>query len=262
MKNTDLTIISNIPEKISGLGFKAHFIGFSLYIALLICSIPCVLVDNTWIKDSIDLIVSSGIFVILSFIFIFILCPLYFFIRFIMEVSRTIKNRNKFYSEPNIEYIKLNNDEIYFKNTHSDKDIKIKKSDITRALLNGDVKTTMGISFAKTPKTSTYIENLVLTIKTNNENYTIFPKIYDNDTLKQQIAFYKSYFENIDVLFNYSGTDTISNIQSMVTAYELEVGKIEKETGYFDIILKIITYIIIIAGTTIFLKECLKLFTL
>ena len=143
----------------------------------------------------------------------------------------------------------MNKDELYFKNTFSDKDFKIKKSDITKVLLNGEVKTVMGISFTKKTKTSTYIENLVLTIKTNNDNYTIFPEIFDNDTLKLQIAFYKSYFDNFDVLFDFSGTDTISNIQSMVTAYELEDGIPEKSTDIFDLTLKIITYIIIAIGS-------------
>ena len=58
--------------------------------------------------------------------------------------------------------------------------------------------------------------------------------------LKQQIAFYKSYFDNIDVLFDYGGTDTISEAISMVNAYEIEKGVTKKSTNYFDIIYKII----------------------
>ena len=252
MNKPDFSTIYNIPEEISGLGFISHFIGFCLLPALIISAIPCILVDDTWIRDSVELIVSSGILVTLGFVFILIICPTYFFIRFIMELFRYKKCKHKFYSNPNIEYIKLNDDEIFFKNTCPNLDFTIKKQDILNVILNGEVKSVSTVTKYGTPRVATYIENLTLTIKTTNENYTIYPQIKSKhlskkelvidefELLKQQIAFYKSYFDNIDVLFDYGGTDTYSETISMVNAYELENGISKKSTNYFDIIYKII----------------------
>ena len=98
----------------------------------------------------------------------------------------------------------------------------------------------------------TYIENLTLTIKTNSESYTICPQVKlkhlskkqlvidEIELLKEQIAFYKSYFDNIDVLFDYGGTDTYSEAISAVKAYELENSISKKSNNPLDIIYKII----------------------
>jgi len=119
-------------------------------------------------------------------------------------------------------------------------------------ILNGEVKSVLTITKNGTPRVTTYVEKLTLTIKTANESYTIYPQIKLKDLskkelvideielLKQQIAFYKSYFDNIDVLFDYGGTDTYSETISAVKAYELENGISEKSNNPFDIIYKII----------------------
>ncbi|MBR1424140.1 hypothetical protein IJ579_01100 [bacterium] len=252
MKDSYFTTIYNIPEEISGLGFIAHFIGFCLFPALIICAIPCVLIDDTWIKDSIELIISSGILVTLGCIFILIICPIYFFIRFVMEFFRYKKAKQKFYSTPNIEYIKLNDEEIFIKNTYPKLDFSIRRSDIVNVILDGKVKSVSYLKATRTPGVATYIENLTLTIKTTNESYTIYPQIKSKhipknelvideiELLKQQIAFYKSYFDNIDVRFNFSGTDTYSETISTVKTYELENDISKKSTNYFDIIYKIV----------------------
>ena len=234
MKDIDFTTIYNIPEEISGLGYKSHLIGLCLFIALFVCAIPCVLIDENWIKDSIGLVTQSGILVTLGISFIFILCPLYFFIRFVMEIIRTIKSRHVFYSTPNIEYIKLNSDEIFFKNTCPNYDFSIKKSDIISVILDGKVNSVSGIKKSGTPHVTTFVEKLTLTIKTANESYTIYPQIKrkqlpkgmiildEFELLKNQIEFYKNYFDNFYVLFDFDGTDTLSEAVSMVNANKLE----------------------------------------
>ena len=259
MSKSDFSTIYNIPEEISGLGYISHFIGFCLLPALIICAIPCILIDNTWIRDSVELIVSSGILVSLGWIFILVVCPIYFFSRFVMELFRYKKGKHKFYSTPNIEYIKLNSDDIFFKNTCPNLDFTIKKSDIVNVILEGKVKSVSYLRATHTPGVATYIENHTLTIKTTSESYTIYPQIKlkqlskkelvidEIELLKQQIAFYKSYFDNIDVLFNYGGTDKISEAMSMVNAYEIENGVNKNSTNFFDII-----YIIILIGIFIY----------
>ena len=252
MNKSDFSTIYNIPEEISGLGFISHFIGFCLLLALIICAIPCVLIDDTWIKDSIELLITSGILVTLGWIFILIFCPVYFFIRFAMELFRYKKCKQKFYSTPNIEYIKLNSDDIFFKNTCPNLDFTINKSDIVNVIIDGKVKSVSYLKATHTHGVAAYIENLTLTIKTNSESYTIYPQVKSKhlskkklvndeiELLKEQIAFYKSYFDNIDVLFDYGGTDTYSETISAVKAYELENSISEKSNNPFDIIYKII----------------------
>ena len=252
MNKSDFSTIYNIPEEISGLGFISHFIGFCLLPALIICAIPCILIDDTWIKDTIKLLTSSGFLVILGWIFILIICPVYFFIRSTMELFRYKKCKRKFRSTPNIEYIQLNDDEIFFKNTCPNLDFTINKPDIVNVILYGKVKSVSSITKFGTPRVFTYIENLTLTIKTAKKSYTIYPQIKSKnlskgklmldeiELLKQQIAFYKSYFDNIDVLFDYGGTDTYSETTSAVKAYELENGISKKSNNPFDIIYKII----------------------
>lgn len=252
MKDTYFTTIYNIPEEISGLGCGAHLIAFCLLPALIICAIPCILIDDTWIKDSLELLKSSGILITLAWVFILIICPIYFFIRFIVELVRYKRCKREFYSMPNIEYIQLNDDEIFFKNTCPNNDFTIKKQDITRVVLNGEVKSVSYLKATHTPGITTYVENLTLTIKTANETYTIYPQIKlkhipkkelvidEFELLKKQIDFYKSYFDNIDILFDFGGTGSISKATSIVKVYELENGISKKSTNYFDIIYKII----------------------
>lgn len=215
MKSIDFTTIYNIPEEISGLGFIAHFIGLCLYFALLLCIVPDLLVDDSLIKILLDSIISSGIFVILGFSFIFICCPIYFFTRFVMELVRYKTCKRKFYLEPNIEYIKLNEDEIFFKNTCSNRDFVVPKQDIIEVILDGQIKSVPFIASMGNCSLSNYVEHLTLTVKTKNEIYTICPQIklkhvfckkpvIDKiELLKQQISFYKSYFINFNVLFDF-----------------------------------------------------------
>ena len=104
MQDTYFKTIYNIPEEISGLGCIAHFIGLCLYPALGLFVIPDMFADNGLIQD----IISAGMLVTLGFAFIFIVCPIYFFVRCIMEFYRYKKCKREFYSTPNIEYIELN----------------------------------------------------------------------------------------------------------------------------------------------------------
>ncbi len=252
MNKSDFSTIYNIPEEISGLGFISHFIGFCLLPALIICAIPCVLIDDTWIKDSIELLISSGFLVTLSWIFILIICPVYFFIRSAMELYRYKKCKHKFYSTPNIEYIQLNDDEIFLKNTCPNHDFTIRKQDIINVIIDGEIKSVSHLKATGTPGTVTYIKNLTLTIKTAKESYTIYPQIKSKnlskeklmldeiELLKEQIAFYKNYFENVDVMFDFAGADNFTESISIVKAYELENGASKKSSNYFDIIYKII----------------------
>ena len=217
--------IYNISESISGISYVSHFVGFSLFILLFICVIPCILIDDNWIKDMFDLIVSSGPLLIIGMSFIFILCPIYFLLRFFMELFRIINNRKDFYLKPNIKYIKLNSDKIFVKNTIDKYDLTIEKSDITDVFLSGTVKTVTGITKNKTPKITSFVENLTMTIKTEKDDYILCPQILARDYLEQgikisdidifvllkmEITFYKNYFKKVHVHFDYSKTDTIS----------------------------------------------------
>lgn len=252
MNKSDFSTIYNIPEEISGLGCIAHFIGLCLFPALGLFVIPDMFADNSWLKELIQDIISAGMLVTLGFAFIFIVCPIYFFVRCIMEFYRYKKCKQKFYSTPNIEYIKLNSDDIFFKNTCPNLDFTINKSDIVNVIIDGKVKSVSYLKATRTPGVAAYIENLALTIKTNSESYTIYPQVKSKhlskkqlvideiELLKEQIAFYKSYFDNIDVLFDYGGTDTYSETISAVKAYELENSISEKSNNPFDIIYKII----------------------
>ena len=230
MRDSDFTTIYNVPESISGLGCGSYFIGICLFVALGLCGIPCLLVDETWLKDSIELIFESGIMVTLGMAFVFIICPIYFLIGFVKELYRHKKYKSIFYSTPNIEYIKLNDDEIFVKNTCKNHDFSIKKRDIVNVFLYGDVKSFYYLKATRTPASGSYIENLTLIIKTKNENYTIYPQIkskslikkykYLDDfiLLKAQISFYKKYFNRISINFNYNKADTLS----MIKVSELE----------------------------------------
>ncbi len=250
MKNNDFSTIYNIPEAISGISWSSHFIGFCLFIVLFLCAIPCILIDINYIKDFIELTVSSGFFATLGMAFIFILCPVYFFIRCIMEIFRTIKCRHKFYSTPNVEYIKLNDDNIFFKNTCKNCDFTIQKSEVESVLLDGKVNTFNNAVGKGSSRQTTYIENLTMTIKTTKGNFVIYPAIKlkqvkeffidEIGILKQQIQLYKNYFGNFNVNFDSEGTDSIAKLQSSITAYELETGHSEKSIDYLNIILNII----------------------
>ena len=142
-----------------------------------------------------------------------------------MELFRIINNRKDFYLKPNIKYIKLNSDKIFVKNTIDKYDLTIEKSDITDVLLRGTVKTVTGITKNKTPKITSFVENLTMTIKTEKDDYILCPQILARDYLEQgikisdidifvllkmEITFYKNYFKKVHVHFDYSKTDTIS----------------------------------------------------
>jgi hypothetical protein len=257
MKKSDFSLIYNIPEDISGAGCGAHFIGFCLLPAIIILVvIPVMSIDPNFLKDFIELIISSGFFVTLGIVFIFILCPLYFLIRCIMEMFRTIKSRREFYSTPNIEYIKLNDEDIFFKNTCKNCNITIKKSDVESVLLDGNVNTFNNPVGKGSSRQTTYVENLKMTIKTTKGEFIIYPQIklkqvkglrfdYIN-LLKQQIQFYKNYFDNFNINIDSKGTDTIAKLQSNIIAYELETGNSKKSVDYLNIILNIILVIVFI----------------
>lgn len=258
MKEMYYTKIYNIPEEISGLGCGTHFIGFCLFLTLIICAIPSILIDDTWIKDILELLTSSGILITLAWAFILIICPIYFFIRFIMELIRYKMAKQKFYSIPNIEYIQLNSNEIFFKNTCPNNDFTIEKQDIVHVILDGKVKSATYLKATRTPDVVTYVENLTLTIETATKSYTIHPQIKSKhipkeelvideiELLKRQITFYKNYFDNIDVMFDFEGTDTMSEAISMVKAYKLENETSKKSTNYFDIIYKIVLVVLLL----------------
>ena len=85
--------IYNLPEEISGVGVIAHFIGLLLFIVLYVAGWYLQThVDNTMFQDLLDTVVSSGIVITIALGIIFIVCPIYFFIRIIMEFVRTVVN--------------------------------------------------------------------------------------------------------------------------------------------------------------------------
>lgn len=87
-------------------------------------------------------------------------------------------------------------------------------------LLRGNVNT---LHTQKGGESSTYVENFSLEIKTAQNSYIFYPNVkkkqiiqrkwyecVDNVELyKQQIAFYKNYFDNIRLDINFSYKDTI-----------------------------------------------------
>lgn len=87
-------------------------------------------------------------------------------------------------------------------------------------LLRGNVNT---LHSQKGGESSTYVENFSLEIKTVQNSYIFYPSVkkkqiiqrkwyefVDNVELyKQQIAFYKKYFDNIKLDINFSYKDTI-----------------------------------------------------
>lgn len=235
MKNIEITTIYNVPEAVSGIGFKSHLIGLCLYISLFICAIPCLIIDKTWLHDFINSILDSGLFVTLAMSFIFVLCPIYFFFRFFMELFRTKKAKFIFYSTPNIEYITFNDDNLFFKNTISNNDFSVMKSEIIDIELKGTIKTITSVKKSGTPLRVTFIENLILTIKTKDKDFEIYPdikikqvkrQIKDINTtikmmdygelIKLQIALYKKHFVNFRAKFK-SDNDS----KSLLLASEL-----------------------------------------
>lgn len=246
MENSKFTTIDNVPEKLSGLGYGAHFLGICLFLALIVCEIPLFVVDGTsWIKEIIEVILSSGIFIILGMFFIFIFCPIYFLIRFLMEFFKCQKSRWEFYSNPNIKYIKLYDDEIFFKNTCSNHDFTIKKRDIVEVILEGKVIRVSDINdVAGIYKPKVYITNSTLTIKTKNQQYTIYPNI---TKIKRQINFYESYFNNFHVLLNSDEVGIIRDINGFLTEDNQEYRTTDKFNFSFNFIY-IIVLIVIFLG--------------
>lgn len=218
----DFSINYNIPEKISPLCQISHFIGIFMYVVFLMIFIYYCPEGNYFneLKELIAIVVSSGWLVTLAMFFIFVCCPIYFFINFIRGIFRYLKNKREFYSTPNIEYVCFNDDSIFFKNTCSEYDFSINKSDVVSVLLRGNVNT---LHSQKGGESSTYVENFSLEIKTAQNSYIFYPNVkkkqiiqrkwyefVDNVELyKQQIAFYKKYFDNIKLDINFSYKDTI-----------------------------------------------------
>lgn len=133
-----------------------------------------------------------------------------------MELFRTKNAKYKFYSTPNIEYIKFNDDNLFFKNTIKNHDFSIIKSEIIDAELKGVVRTITGIKKSGTPLKTTFIENLTLTIKTKDKNIVIYPNIEikqiksinvylkiinEKELIKLQIDLYKKHFINFSISF-------------------------------------------------------------
>lgn len=205
--DSKFTTIYNVPEYISGIGAVSYFLALCFYVVLFFCTIYQDSTDG--IFDLIKLIISSGFLITLSWAFILIICPIYFFIRFIMELYRYYNSKHKFYSTPHIEYIKLYENELFFKNTCDNLHFSLKKSDIINATLDCDIHLGAEIK-------DRYFENLKLTIHTVDKSYTIYPRfkfskqqksqflfdIHGVKYLKQQIAFFKNYFNNFQVLFD------------------------------------------------------------
>lgn len=259
MQDSQFKTIYNIHESVSGLGCISHFIGVCLFLFFGFFVISDILTDNTMFKVLIQDVISAGLLVTLGIAFIFVVCPIYFFVRFVMEFYRYKKCKREFYSKPNIEYIELNEDEIFFKNTFADHNFTLKKYDIKNVILKGKI---MSVSYLKATHTlgvNSYVENLTLTINTSDESYTIYPQIKSNkisidecfldqiELLKQQIAFYKSYFDKIDILIDFSGTDTLSKATSMVMTDKV-LNRISKKstTDYVGIVYKVILIIALI----------------
>ena len=245
MKNIDFTIIKNIPEKISGQGILGYSLGLLLYVVLFLFELPCMLIDQSWLKDTVDIIIQSGFFVITGCAIIFIFFPLYYLIRLIMETIRTIRNRRAFYTTPNILYIKLNENDVFFKNTIGANDFSLRKSDINKVLLSGTI-TTQTAPGRSGGRKITYVKDLELNIETTYDKYTIFPPIYSNKTIDQQIRFYESYFNDFYPLFKSEGPTSQDQLESLKVSYELETGEKEEPTTsdhvfkYFDIIINCI----------------------
>jgi len=233
MNNIEIKTIYNIPEAVSGIGFISHFIGFYLFILLFICTIPCFLIDKTWLQDLLNAIQDSELFVILGLSFIFVLCPIYFFVRFFMEFFRTKKAKYKFYSTPNIEYITFNDDSLFIKNTIRNNDFSLVKSEIINTEFKGIVRTIEinNVKKSGAPSVTTFIENLTLTIETKDKNFVIYPDtkikqiksintclkmMNEIDLIKLQIDLYKKHFNNFNVSFEFD-----SHYESILLAEEL-----------------------------------------
>ena len=152
-----------------------------------------------------------------------------------MELFRTKKAKSIFYSTPNIEYITFNDDNLFFKNTISNNDFSVMKSEIIDIELKGTIKTITSVKKSGTPLRVTFIENLILTIKTKDKDFEIYPdikikqvkrQIKDINTtikmmdygelIKLQIALYKKHFVNFRAKFK-SDNDS----KSLLLASEL-----------------------------------------
>ena len=91
----DFSINYNIPEKISPLCPISHFIGIFMYVVFLMIFIYYCPEGNYFneLKELIAIVVSSGWLVTLAMFFIFVCCPIYFFINFIRGIFRYLKNK-------------------------------------------------------------------------------------------------------------------------------------------------------------------------
>jgi len=151
-----------------------------------------------------------------------------------------MKSKKEFYTTPNIEYVCFYDDNIFFKNTCPKYDFTINKSDIVSVLLRGYINTLFS---QKGFGSSVYVEHFSMEIKTAQNSYIFYPNVkkaqiierkwyesIDNIELyKQQIAFYKKYFDNIrlDICFNYDDAVSIATLESLVAKYDLEIPDIK-----------------------------------
>lgn len=236
----DFSLNYNVPEEISKGCSIGYFIGILFYIVLTLM-VVFYSSDGNWLKDLkelVDIIIASGLFVTLGWAFILIYCPIYFLIGFIYSLYRYKKSRKIFYSTPNIEYVKFNDDNIFFKNTCPNHDITIKKSDVISVSLTGNIVTAPGATGRGTFSSKTVIEKFTMTIKTAQNSFTFYPNVKMKQIIHRkwyeiienlelyslQIAFYKKYFNylDIDIKFNSDISGSIAELQYLVSKHEIE----------------------------------------
>lgn len=244
----DLSKNYNIPDEIKSELQFGYLICCILFIALFFFSlfVPASMDGDIscYVKDMINSTISAGIWTVLGMVFIFVLSPIYCLIRFILSLFRYLKNRKVFYSSPNIEYLKFNEDNIFFKNTCPNKNLIIKKSDILSVSLSGCIKSFTIVKRGFIPENIILVDNFSMKIKTSSSYYTIYPSIkskqikrkwnevesiFGSDSVEMyelQIAFYKKYFDNIDIDINIdissSNWNLVANDKTLFAKHKLE----------------------------------------
>lgn len=245
----DLSLNYNIPEEI-----KSDLpLGYLICLALYVVLIPFLLISASLdggLKDMVDLIVSAGVWPVLGMTFIFVLCPIYCLIKFLWALFKYSKNKKVFYSTPNIEYLKFNEDNIFFKNTCANRDLTIKKSNVLSVSLSGCVKIFPILKKGYILEDLVLVDNFSMQIKTSSNIYTVYPSIkckqikrkwneeainLDSvDMYELQIAFYKKYFDNIYIDININIDSETSNCNSLLFA------KLKLETASPQVLIKYI----------------------
>lgn len=253
----DLSKNYNTPEEIKPELLFGYLTCCIMFIALFFFSlfIPASVEGDIfcYVKDMINFTISAGIWVVLGMAFIFVLSPIYYLIRFILSLFRYLKNKKVFYSTPNIEYLKFNEDNIFFKNTCPNKNLTIKKSDILGVSLSGCIKSFTIVKKGIIPENIILVDNFSMKIKTSSNCYTIYPSIkrkqikrkwnevesiFSSDSVEMyelQIAFYKKYFDNIDIDIN---IDISSSNWNLVVYDKTLLAKHKLETAVPQILAK------------------------